>query len=492
MNDKNSQFVLSDDEIERIGTHHDVQGPHSFARAIESALLSKLRAPVADERCKRCGGPGWYTSHTTGYPESIPCSACNPQGVSAERLEKDPFLAAQLWRKPVDFADAYEGAREDLAIWKRRALEAERDLRAERETSSHLVAELNAENGPMRMGGPAALASAPVADERAALQRIVETAEDGANSGDRHARCVEIARATLASAPVAGEAQPAAYLTLDEEGSPSMLFFDVVEARTYCELGDEPEPLFRRSALVAGDANPQAPAGWRWTLHPAGLHPDVYAAAAARDSVEDVRNAALEEAAGHIESKKPVGTIALVVQAFADEVRTLKYTPAPTAAEGSQASEAVRDAIETCAKICDGRSASLMQSQMLTASNEAHKCGMAIRSRAKELLSLSLSAQPGAIRNPLIAEPSGELGRAATEDVVLPPVPSAYNDTGSYIGYAKSDLQAYARAAVLADRQRRSGDAPREDDMLTIAYLAGAQAEKERAALAARKEGDDA
>ena len=62
---------------------------------------------------------------------------------------------------------------------------------------------------------------------------------------------------------------------------------------------------------------------------PGRLHPDVYAAAAARDSAEDVRNAALEEAAAHIESKKPVGTIALVVQAFADEVRTLKSTPRP-------------------------------------------------------------------------------------------------------------------------------------------------------------------
>lgn len=51
------------------------------------------------------------------------------------------------------------------------------------------------------------------------------------------------------------------------------------------------------------------------------------------------------------------------------------------------------------------------------------------------------SAQPGAIRNPLIAEPSGN-----------------------------------------------SGELEREDDMLTIAYLAGAQAEKERAALAAQKE----
>ncbi|WP_287814374.1 hypothetical protein [Achromobacter sp.] len=69
----------------------------------------------------------------------------------------------------------------------------------------------------------------------------------------------------LASAPVAGAAQPAAYLTLDEEGSPCMLFFDVVEARRYCALGDEPEPLFRHAA-------PQA-------------------------SADDVRTAALEEAA---------------------------------------------------------------------------------------------------------------------------------------------------------------------------------------------------
>ena len=52
-------------------------------------------------------------------------------------------------------SDAYEGAREDLSIWKRRALEAERDLRAEKATTARLVAELNAENGPTRMGEPA-------------------------------------------------------------------------------------------------------------------------------------------------------------------------------------------------------------------------------------------------------------------------------------------------------------------------------------------------
>lgn len=70
-----------------------------------------------------------------------------------------PVVAAPQ-ASAMDFADAYEGAREDLAIWKRRAMEAERDLRAERETSSRLVAELNAQNGPTRMGEPAPQASA--------------------------------------------------------------------------------------------------------------------------------------------------------------------------------------------------------------------------------------------------------------------------------------------------------------------------------------------
>ncbi|GEM_PF-2647563 len=81
-----------------------------------------------------------------------------------------------------DFADAYEGAREDLAIWKRRALEAERDLRAERETSSRLVAALNAENGPTHMGEPAPQASEAVAAEalevaREALMEIADLAD---------------------------------------------------------------------------------------------------------------------------------------------------------------------------------------------------------------------------------------------------------------------------------------------------------------------------
>ncbi|MEO8640928.1 hypothetical protein [Pseudomonas sp.] len=56
-------------------------------------------------------------------------------------------------QKP-EFGDAYQGAREDLAIWKRRALEAEAKIREQNQTIERLGAALNEESGPTRMGEP--------------------------------------------------------------------------------------------------------------------------------------------------------------------------------------------------------------------------------------------------------------------------------------------------------------------------------------------------
>lgn len=53
-----------------------------------------------------------------------------------------------------EFSDAYQGAREDLAIWKRRALEAEQALREEKILTERLGNALNDENGPTFMGEP--------------------------------------------------------------------------------------------------------------------------------------------------------------------------------------------------------------------------------------------------------------------------------------------------------------------------------------------------
>lgn len=49
--------------------------------------------------------------------------------------------------EPNNYHDAYRGARDDLQIWKKRALEAEESCR-------RLTQALNEENGPMRFGEP--------------------------------------------------------------------------------------------------------------------------------------------------------------------------------------------------------------------------------------------------------------------------------------------------------------------------------------------------
>lgn len=53
-----------------------------------------------------------------------------------------------------EYGDAYQGAREDLAIWKRRALEAEAKVREQDRIIENLGNALNDENGPTFMGEP--------------------------------------------------------------------------------------------------------------------------------------------------------------------------------------------------------------------------------------------------------------------------------------------------------------------------------------------------
>lgn len=70
----------------------------------------------------------------------------------------------------------------------------------------------------------------------------------------------------------------------------------------------------------------------------------------------------------------------------------------------------------------------------------------------------------------LKSAPAAEDSAKVAGDVELPKLPKPQNGR---IHYVRKDIIDYARAAVLADRQQR-------DDDLTIAYLGGAQAEKER------------
>ena len=122
--------------------HHDDVAVVRFADAME--------AKMAKQRAKGYGG----------WDNKYDCSDTYLQGMLADHIAKgDPVdvgnfammlfnrgeRTAQPAQEP-DMKDAYVGAREDLAIWKRRALEAE-------ELNRKFIAEIN---GPTFMGEPAA------------------------------------------------------------------------------------------------------------------------------------------------------------------------------------------------------------------------------------------------------------------------------------------------------------------------------------------------
>lgn len=88
--------------------------------------------------------------------------AVNKQREWPEPKDGEPRLHIKAQPAPVvngEYGDAYQGAREDLAIWKRRALEAEESVRRLEQINDHLVKEAQGES---RMGEPVIAQPAPV------------------------------------------------------------------------------------------------------------------------------------------------------------------------------------------------------------------------------------------------------------------------------------------------------------------------------------------
>lgn len=80
----------------------------------------------------------------------------------ADRLSEPVPVYRHAQPVPVvngEYGDAYQGAREDLAIWKRRALEAEESVRRLEQINDHLVKEAQGES---RMGEPVIAQPVPV------------------------------------------------------------------------------------------------------------------------------------------------------------------------------------------------------------------------------------------------------------------------------------------------------------------------------------------
>ncbi len=136
-------------------------------------------------------------------PESLRLADAWDQAISTRRhVDIGCEMADERLRQHAEIArltDAYCGAHEDLAIWKRRALVAEVKLRAVSAASSKLVSELNTENGPTYMGEAARQPNPLSYDE--VLEAIDKTTIAlRANAGYPHAKhIVEIARAIEAA-----------------------------------------------------------------------------------------------------------------------------------------------------------------------------------------------------------------------------------------------------------------------------------------------------
>ena len=108
-----------------------------------------------------------------------------------DRLEEDTraaILTANSIAQPApSFADAYQGAMEEVAIWKKRALEAE-DL------NRKFVAEIN---GPTYMGEPAQ--PAPIVPDDGFKRAVMEIKDIGYGAIFKHLICERAAE--LAAAP---------------------------------------------------------------------------------------------------------------------------------------------------------------------------------------------------------------------------------------------------------------------------------------------------
>ena len=122
-------FVGSGVNQKRVDVAHVGNGPHGRANALLIAAAPDLLEALIEERRIRLLGQ---------QPD------VHWEGLRYDRRACHAATDAAIAKATQDFSDAYQGAREDLAIWKKRALEGE-------ELNRKFIREIN---GPTFMGEP--------------------------------------------------------------------------------------------------------------------------------------------------------------------------------------------------------------------------------------------------------------------------------------------------------------------------------------------------
>lgn len=152
--------------------HDEICQFHAGNRAAQGARVPEGWQLVPVEPTPEMLAAG-YDAYGKGHftPAIIDCYRAMLAAVPAHPAER---------QEQGEFGDAYQGAREDLAIWKRRALEAEARVRHQDQIIDQMGEDLNAINGPTFMGEPV-LPASPAQPEvqrlREALAMFVHMAE---------------------------------------------------------------------------------------------------------------------------------------------------------------------------------------------------------------------------------------------------------------------------------------------------------------------------
>lgn len=126
-------------------------------------------AEIDDESCPECEGA---CSDHCG-----PCRQCAGEGTFEAALRHSAPIEQTAPQS--EFGDAYQGAREDLAIWKRRALEAEQKVRQQEQIIDHLILEAQ---GETRMGEPVIPQTAPQPEQEPFWYAVVSEQAPTINS----------------------------------------------------------------------------------------------------------------------------------------------------------------------------------------------------------------------------------------------------------------------------------------------------------------------
>lgn len=171
-------FLGGDDDSPTCWWHEyirsELAAAHDHYEAHIEGVLKELAAHTVQ------GEPVAWSGWGCQYPGKMPRlygDRCIAE-LNCDRENGDQLLhftaAPQPAEQQPEYGDAYQGARTDVAIWKRRALEAEQRVREQEQIIDRMGEDLNAINGPTFMGEPVLPKERPAPD----VTQLVEALEE--------------------------------------------------------------------------------------------------------------------------------------------------------------------------------------------------------------------------------------------------------------------------------------------------------------------------